>query len=391
MDLLENDEYLELRTNYSQEVLGRLALIENQILLLEKEIDPSKLKNIVRQLMAEFHSIKGNSAALRFEAVKIICHKVEDLVLSDENEALKNKVEILLNYVDSIKDYFTIYSLDKSIDDNVFVIKHKDIFENLSLIKAKKKESTERKLHLNVLVVGISSTIIKNIKKALPSVDFQISFANSSVNAIERIAKEKFDLVFSSYFVEPLNGLSLCMAIKNQWPKSDIKFVLMPSQEIEVKFKEQVSKLNPDAIFIKNADLYDNLSKFIKSIYFKNKVISKIICFDDEESIISLYQIAFEDLKQVQVRFITKELDFIKQIEEFRPDLVISDVHLPNINVTSILKKYLNSSDFIFITGDTESSMSKTLLKEGAVAIWDKAEIVSGLVAHLRLLEYEIN
>jgi hypothetical protein len=56
------------------------------------------------------------------------------------------------------------------------------------------------------------------------------------------------------------------------------------------------SKYLPDMVFVKDGNLYNNISKFIKSLYFKVKVVNRLICFDDEENILSLYQMAFEEL-----------------------------------------------------------------------------------------------
>lgn len=391
MDNNEKDEFFELKINFASQVLHKIDELEQSILQLENEKNEEVIKKILRNLISEFHSIKGSSGALQFDAVKIICHKVEDVVLSEGVLGLGNRVEELLKYCDVIRDYFSIFNADHSIYDNVFVVKHKDIFENTSLKKKSLQEESQDLKILNVLVLGIQSTLIKNLKKCLPSYDLRVSFASNSVNAIERISKEKFDIMLSSYFVEPINGLSLCAAIKCQWPKSDLKFILLPSQDLDRDALTEMVHLVPDKIIYKSIDMYNQFSTYIMSMSHQRMPLTKIICFDDEESILALYQLVLGELKNVQVKYISSQVEFIREMKNFRPELTISDVNMPNVNINGLLAQYKVQSKFIFVTGDTTSTLCKQLSNEGALGVIDKADILEGLIAHIKKYGFEFS
>jgi len=391
MSISNLNDINDFRISYASDVTRQIDKIESIVLKLENEIEPEITRNLLRKLLAEFHSIKGNSAALNFESVKIICHKVEDLMISEIDTSNKVKAEIIFKYLDAIKEYFNKFKSNGRIDESDYIQKYDDIFTNVELINQKKIINKEVKFHLNILIIGIPMTIIKNLKRMIPSIEFQVSVASNSTNAIERIAKEKFDLIISSYFIEPINGLTLCLATKSQWPNLNTKFILLPSQKLELQKNLLDSKYCPDIIIEKDENLHSKIVKYIKKLYLNYKEVKKIICFDDEENILELYKLIFDFIPNIEIRYIISESEFIKQIEEFKPELILSDVHLNNFSASGILKKYSHQSNFIFITGDTDSPQAKKLIKDGAIAIWEKSVITTDLIPKLIELEFEIS
>lgn len=383
------DNLNEFRQNYSFEIVRQIDQIETLVLELERESNENLINQLNRKLMAEFHSIKGNAAALNFESVKIICHKVEDLMIYENETPQKNRIEIILKYLDTIKDYFATFNSQGTINEQDFFKKHNDIFFNVEIVHQKKKiGNTQNKELINILFIDISLTIVKNIKRMLPELDFHISTATNSLNAIERISREKFDVIISSYSLEPINGLNLCLAIKSQWPNLKSLYILLHSQTVQLNHANIPNVFYPDCIIEKNEKLHIEIVSFLKRHVLKYRKVSKIICFDDQENILELYKLIFSDYTHLQIKYISSESEYIKQLEEFRPNLVISDVHLEQFNISGILKKYSHQSSFVFITGDTDSPNSKKLSQEGAIGIWDKSVISTDLIPKLIELKF---
>lgn len=384
------DSLDDFRQNYASEIVSQIDSIESIVLQLENETNSPLAKELNRKLMAGIHSIKGNAAALNFESVKIICHKIEDLMISEIDTSIKIKTEVILKFLDSIKDYFYLFTKNGKIDEHDFTLKHVDIFTNAELINQKKIINDYKKIHLNILIIGIPMSIINNVKRVLPNLDFQVSFAQNSINALERIAREKFDIIISSYFLEPINGLTLSLTIKSEWPNLETKYILLPSQKTNLSNHNSNLKLLPDIIIEKNESLISELSTYIKKNFLNYREIKKILCFDDEENILEIYKMIFSESYNVEVKYILSESEYIKQLEEYKPELVLSDVHLNHFNVGGILKKYSSQTSFIFITGDPESQQSKKLTKDGALAIWDKSVIATDLIPKLAELGIEL-
>jgi DNA-binding NarL/FixJ family response regulator len=301
---------------------------------------------------------------------------------------------LLLVYTDAIKNYFETFIQTKSVDEASFIETHKNIFEN---IVSKKEESGKPKhqlVSLNALAVGLPPLLIKNLLKNASNFDLHISYASNSVNALERVAKEKYQLVLSSYFIEPLNGVSLCAAIKLQWPKSEIKFILFPSQDVELPSEENFGRICPDKIILKDQDMYSEFTKYLEDLFIKNKQIKKIAFLDDDKNILDLYRMTFDDLDEVEKLYIDPESNIKEELIKFKPDLIISDVNMPNVEILNLLKLFTdkgsNSMDFIFVTGDSKSPYCKKLLEFGAKGILEKSSITSDLIEQCESLGYQI-
>lgn len=389
----DTDEFLELKLNFAVHVIQKLDEIEQLILSLENEKNQDALKSISRRLLAEFHSIKGSSGALVFESIKIICHKVEDIVLTEGIVGLNDKVEILLVYKDAIKNYFESFVKDKKIDEEIFVKNHSNIFENIVHEQVQSNKTLQSRLGLNVLVVGLPQIIVKKLVKSAEGFDLRLSYAANSVNAIERIAKEKYHLVLVSYFIEPINGLSLCASLKIQWPKSDLKFILFPSQEVEFFSSEEFKKISPDKIILKTQNMYSEFSDYLSSTFKQNRNVKKVAFLDDEINILDLYKITFEDLNEIEKIFIVPNENIEDDLVKFKPDLIISDINMPNVDVVQLLESFLKKEeirpDFIFITGDLNGEKSKKLLESGARAVFEKNIITFDLIPQCEKLGFE--
>ncbi len=392
-EIQDNDEFFELKLNFASQVIHKLVEIEQLILKLESENDSAVLKSISRQLLSEFHSIKGSSGALVFESIKIICHKVEDIVLTDGILGLNNKVELLLTYTDAIKNYFETFIHFKAVDEDNFIQNHKNIFENIIIKKDESDKPKIQHISLNVLAVGLPPLLMKNLLKSASGFDLHISYASNSVNALERISKEKYQFVLSSYFMEPLNGVSLCAAIKLQWPKSEMKFILFPSQNVDLPFAANFGSICPDKIILKDQDMYSDFAKYLGDIFKRSHQIKKIAFLDDDKNILELYKMTFDSLDEVEKLYIDPDSNIKEELINFKPDLIISDVNMPNVEVLNLLKLFTDkgrdSIDFIFITGDLSGPYCKKLLDSGAIAIFDKSSITEDLIEKCEALGYQ--
>ncbi len=107
--------------------------------------------------------------------------------------------------------------------------------------------------------------------------------------------------------------------------------------------------------------------------------------------ILEVYQ-AEADKLQGNFKFInTQSSDYEDIIFKFTPDLIISDINMPNVNIVDFYKKFsqmksldsqtgkVKKTKILFFTGDIGSETSKNLLKLGAHGVFDKGDIVSDL------------
>ncbi|EKD54153.1 MAG: two-component response regulator [uncultured bacterium] len=87
----------------------------------------------------------------------------------------------------------------------------------------------------------------------------------------------------------------------------------------------------------------------------------KILCAEDEEDIRAIAQIALEDIGGFKVRFCKNGKEVLSEIEKFKPDLLLLDVMMPEMDGPSTLKALRKKVDFekipaIFMTAKIQPS-----------------------------------
>jgi DNA-binding response OmpR family regulator len=97
-----------------------------------------------------------------------------------------------------------------------------------------KGETMETKTR--ILVVDDEEKICRNVEKILSNEDYEISYALSADEALEKMAKESYELLISDIIMPGKNGLEFLKMVKNQWPLTKvIMFTAYASTDTAVK------------------------------------------------------------------------------------------------------------------------------------------------------------
>ena len=87
-----------------------------------------------------------------------------------------------------------------------------------------------------ILVVDDEEKICRNVEKILSKENYEISYALSAKEALEKMAKESYELLISDIIMPGTNGLELLKLVKNQWPLTKvIMFTAYASTDTAVK------------------------------------------------------------------------------------------------------------------------------------------------------------
>ncbi len=382
----DNDFLIELQIGFCENLESRLGDIVDSILKLEKDDSPEKKNQVLRYLIGEFHSIKGSAGALQFKIIKTICHKVEDIIISHQEESGNLKIDQLLKYCDAMSEYSQMFKIDKIVNDQLFLkIRNLTFDEVKAEADGLNSGSINIEPPINILAVGIPQSLISNLKKFSSRYNFNFSFVNNSSDALFRISSENFEIIISSYFTEPIDGLSFCMAVKNQWKDRGIKFILFPSQDISNVCSLIDQKLLPDKIIIKDQRMYKEFFNYIHEL--KKTKIEKILFIDDEDSILNIYKMIMEENSNCEIDFYNPKGDYLSQVLSYSPDLIVSDINMPGVNLLELIADLklvsLKKINYIFLTGDTEAEICQHLIKLGAMGIYDKTTILDNLLGYL--------
>ena len=87
-----------------------------------------------------------------------------------------------------------------------------------------------------ILVVDDEVKICRNVEKILGKDDYDVSWASSADEALEKMAKESYKLLISDIIMPGMNGLEFLKLVKNQWPLTKvIMFTAYASTDTAVK------------------------------------------------------------------------------------------------------------------------------------------------------------
>jgi excisionase family DNA binding protein len=122
----------------------------------------------------------------------------------------------------------------------------------------------------------------------------------------------------------------------------------------------------------------------------------KILIVDDDEALVELFTDAFERDGRFEIRTTNNGFDAGMLVKEFRPDIVVLDVMLPDINGKEVCQRVrsdsmLDNVKIICISGMVDPDRVADLRMAGANDFLQKPFDIDKLVEHVcELLELEV-
>ncbi len=174
------------------------------------------------EFQRDIHSMKGSAGTYGFDSVTLIAHRLEDFI---ESARLLNNGQLLdvQIYVDRIRDI-----LDSG--QNVTNDRLDGILATLPSIGTAPAITQERR-SVSVFLIMPKGVQRKLITQELVSCGFELSFANSPLEAFSLAVSLRPDLIVSSLEFEPLNGLELACSLFAVKSTRDIPIVLLTSHD----------------------------------------------------------------------------------------------------------------------------------------------------------------
>ena len=406
-EFIDNEELLQLKISFITSTKERLDNIESLILRAEAQKKQNTNKTVLKDILSLTHLIKDSSRNYKFDALAIICNKLQDYIaelLTHEKIISAEELTKIIKHTDLLSNYCDDFLNLKKVDDTTYLERYQKMFSTNHAPKETTKSIVLSATKLQILIVGINKTIMKQVYMSLSDFNYNISFASDPLEAFHRISLEKFDLIISSYLMAPIDGLSFTMAVKNQWLDKAPHIVLLVTDPLKTKYDKS---LLPEKMIIKSHTLPEELKKYLQhefSLFCKDKApvpvkikhkVKSIYFVEDDENILDLCLMIFTEKKDVVLfNEITRE-DPFNRINQMMPDLIICDIHVPNVDTTRLLLKIKTSPDIghipvVFFSGDPEQPVASELIRIGALAVLDKTTILTSMIEELEKLGIEM-
>lgn len=235
-----------------------------------------------------------------------------------------------------------------------------------------------------ILIVEDSRSLRNILKSLLKTIGAEITMADNGKNGLKIAKSQEFDLILSDVDMPVMNGLDMCLALKDDMKTRGIPVVLLSSMERETDvdkgFEVGASAYIPKSSAEKY--LINTVNEVLNKAYFHRD--RKVLVVDDSKTILKLVEsgLARQGFQVLTALNGKKALDLLKRM---RPDIIISDLDMPVMNGFELRDKLmshpkLSSIPFIVMSANSDRASMRAMVEKGAAAYLVKPFNIEQLV-----------
>ena len=224
--------------------------------------------------------------------------------------------------------------------------------------------------HPKILIVDDSAIVRKALTRQLEHYGARVTQAEDGQLGVDAALSDHFDLIISDVEMPHLNGFGLCEKLKDMPGTRGVPVIMLSSldtdKDVDRGFKAGA------AAYVSKSQAQTQLIETIESVLEKSKFHHNrlVLVVDDSRTVRNLVTHALEE---AGFKVITAEngKQALKRIDEQRPDLIISDVDMPEMNGIDFCKTLhadpsLAVIPFVIMSANSDRSMMRRLLYLGA-------------------------
>ncbi len=222
----------------------------------------------------------------------------------------------------------------------------------------------------NILIVDDSAIVRKALTRQLEQFGARVTQAEDGQQGIEVALSDHFDLIIADVEMPRLNGFGLCEKLKDLPGTRSIPVIMLSSLDADRDI-EQGFKAGAAAYVSKSqakTQLIETIERVLeKSTFHHNRLVLVV----DDSHIVR--RLVTQALEEAGVKVVTAEngRQALKCIAEQRPDLIISDLDMPEMNGIDFCKTLHADPDLsviplVIMSGNSDRSMMRRLLSLGA-------------------------
>ncbi len=222
----------------------------------------------------------------------------------------------------------------------------------------------------HILIVDDSALVRKALTRQLGKFGARVTQAEDGQQGVEAALSGHFDLIISDVEMPHLDGFGLCEKLKDTPSTRGVPVVMLSSldtdRDVERGFKAGA------AAYVSKSQVQTQLIETIESVLEKSTFHHNrlVLVVDDSHTI---RRIVAQALEEAGFNVITAEngKQALKRIDEQRPDLIISDVDMPEMNGVDFCKALhadpaLAVIPFVIMSASSDRAMMRRLLSLGA-------------------------
>ena len=218
--------------------------------------------------------------------------------------------------------------------------------------------------------------------------DYNVTCAKSGMEGIDILKSNDIDLVLLDLYMPDMNGMDVLAKIREDASISAVKVVILTSSGMKTDVTEAIQLGALD--FIKKPFFPTEFLDRIKKVLNIAKKDNILVVDDDKMNLAIVH-------KMLGIRYdvtcVSSGMDAISYLNNNVPDMILLDLHMPEMNGLEVLEKIReqdNLSDIpvVFLTADNDRKTEIDIFKAGAMDFIQKPFIAEVVIQRIsRILE----
>lgn len=217
-----------------------------------------------------------------------------------------------------------------------------------------------------------SAIIRKALSRQLEQYGAHVTQAEDGQQGLQAALSGSFDLIISDVEMPNLDGFGLCELLKDNPKTKGIPVIILSSlysdNDIDRGFKVGA------AAYVSKSDAQSQLARTIEKVLEKSRFhhTRTILVVEDSATIRSLVK---KGLEEAGFQVITAEngKEAMKRLQGYRPDLILSDIEMPEMNGIDLCRKVHDDPDlaaipFVIMSTNSDRATMRRIIQWGAAS-----------------------
>ena len=238
-----------------------------------------------------------------------------------------------------------------------------------------------------ILIADDSSSALSFYQKLLKDLDADIDTVSNGRDAFQCAMETTYDLIITDVHMPLMDGFTLCRALQNEEPTHNIPIVIVSNfdseSDIETGFGVGASA------YLGKTEVGDSLCKTVSDLLWKYDNVRQkhILVVDDSLSIVNFIEKGLKG-KSYKVTTATDGLRAKEIVFDVKPDLILSDLQMPNLDGLGLCKWLKMNPEiahipFVAMSSRNEQYAIQRIIQYGAAAYLQKPFTTGQLIVLL--------
>ena len=240
------------------------------------------------------------------------------------------------------------------------------------------------KSHARILVVDDSKSIRFALESQLREEGFDVTTAVDGEEGLAKAVEGEFDLVITDLDMPKMDGFELCTRLKSEFKTSHIPIIILSARDSDETI-ERGFRVGADAYLAKGDRIEDKVERIKDILRTKNFLTGSRILVADDSSSVRLFIQAGLNEAGFRTEVVTNGQEALDRIDEFKPDLILSDLMMPEVDGADLLRAVTRSEahraiPVIIMSTVSDRPLMRRLIRDGAATFMVKPFTMNQLV-----------